>query len=157
MFTGEGFSLNLGFRNLLCSHGMDSVLFQVSQQFCGHQRILYLQSFLLNFSALARHVSPPPLPQYACTSVRMSPSKKVFFCYRCFYQHWARDSVSPVCRIFFLLHRVFFCSLNFEFQCYNVAQLCSRMQVHPAVGWFPKNRNKMKNNENIKIKKIKYI
>ena len=25
----------------------------------------------------------------------------VFFLYRCFYQHWLRDFVSPVCRIFF--------------------------------------------------------
>ena len=24
----------------------------------------------------------------------------VFVLYRCFYQHWARDSVSPVCGIF---------------------------------------------------------
>ena len=39
--TGEGFSLNLGFRAILCSHEMDSVLFQVSQKNCVHQRILY--------------------------------------------------------------------------------------------------------------------
>ena len=30
VFTGEGFSLNLGFRKKLCSQEMDSVLFQVS-------------------------------------------------------------------------------------------------------------------------------
>ena len=42
MFTGEGFSLNLGFRKFLCSQTMDSVLFQVSQKYCVHQRILYL-------------------------------------------------------------------------------------------------------------------
>ena len=31
MFTESGFSLNLGFRNFLCSQTMDSVLFEVSQ------------------------------------------------------------------------------------------------------------------------------
>ena len=30
VFTGEGFSLNLGFRNVVCSQEMDSVLFRVS-------------------------------------------------------------------------------------------------------------------------------
>ena len=27
-----------------------------------------------------------------------------FFLYRCFYPHWSRDSVSPVCGIFFILY-----------------------------------------------------
>ena len=45
MFTGDGFSLNSGFRNILCSQEMDSVLFQVSQKFCVHQRILYSAIF----------------------------------------------------------------------------------------------------------------
>ena len=30
VFTGDGFSLNLGFINIFCSQTMDSVLFQVS-------------------------------------------------------------------------------------------------------------------------------
>ena len=33
VFTGEGFSLNSGFRNILCSQEMDSVLIKVSQKF----------------------------------------------------------------------------------------------------------------------------
>ena len=41
VFTGEGLSLNLGFRKMLCSQEMDSVLFQVSQKFSVHKRILY--------------------------------------------------------------------------------------------------------------------
>ena len=54
---------------------------------------------------------PPPLPQYVCMSIRTSPSKKVSFCYRCYYQHWSRYSMSPVCGIVFLLQRVL-CSLK---------------------------------------------
>ena len=41
MFTGEGFSLISGFRKLLCSQEMDSVLIQVSWKFDVHQRNLY--------------------------------------------------------------------------------------------------------------------
>ena len=37
MFTGEGFSLNLGFRKFSSSQEMDSVLFHVSQKLCVHQ------------------------------------------------------------------------------------------------------------------------
>ena len=52
MFTGEGFSLNLGFRNSLCSQTMDSILFQVSQKKIVHKRILYFQkgdlTYILN-------------------------------------------------------------------------------------------------------------
>ena len=35
VFTGDGFSLNLGFRKILCSQEMDSVLFQV------HKNLVY--------------------------------------------------------------------------------------------------------------------
>ena len=41
VFTGDGFSLKSGFRNIFCSQEMDSVLIQVSRKFCVHQRILY--------------------------------------------------------------------------------------------------------------------
>ena len=55
---------------------------------------------------------PPSLSTSVCPSVRPpQKTKKVFFCYRCYYQHWSRYLMSPVCRIFFLLHRVF-CSLK---------------------------------------------
>ena len=33
---------------------------------------------------------------------------------------------------------------------YNVVQLCSRVQVRPALAWFPKKLKKLKYNENIK-------
>ena len=29
----------------------------------------------------------------------MEPLKKTFFWYRCYYSHWLRDALSPVCRI----------------------------------------------------------
>ena len=40
VFTGDGFGPKSGFRNLLCSQDMDSVLYQVSQTCCVHQRTL---------------------------------------------------------------------------------------------------------------------
>ena len=48
VFTGEGFSLNLEFRNFLCSQEMDSVLLQVSQNFCVHWRNLYSKMTYMN-------------------------------------------------------------------------------------------------------------
>ena len=49
VFTGEGFSLNSGFRSILCSQEIDSVLIQFSQKNCVHQRILYRD--MNNFSS----------------------------------------------------------------------------------------------------------
>ena len=44
------FRLNSGFRNFLCSQEMDSVLIQISQKLCVHQRILYLHTIHINTS-----------------------------------------------------------------------------------------------------------
>ena len=43
VFTWVGFSIFSGFIYILCSQKMDSVINQVSQNFCVHQRFLYMQ------------------------------------------------------------------------------------------------------------------
>mgnify|MGYP007123534740 CR=1 FL=1 len=57
-----------------------------------------------NASALARYFSlcrGYPLPFFFGGGQKMLVC---FFLYRCFNPHWSRDSVSPVCRIFFILY-----------------------------------------------------
>ena len=46
MFTGDGFSLNSGFRNILCSQEMNSVLIPVSQNcLCTPENPLVSENF----------------------------------------------------------------------------------------------------------------
>ena len=77
VFTGECFSLNLGFRNFFCSQTMDSVLFQVSQKFCVYQRILDL--FLMpcqgNFFPAGCHDADLEIPSF---QLGLSASGKYF-------------------------------------------------------------------------------
>ena len=45
-YTGEGFTLNSDFRNILCSQEMNLVLILFSQKLCVHERNLYFNIFL---------------------------------------------------------------------------------------------------------------
>ena len=66
-------------------------------------------------SSMTCEPPPPPLPQYVFTSICTSPWKKVFFCYRCFYQHWSRYLLSGF-RIFFCFTDFFVLKIPFLFQ-----------------------------------------
>ena len=74
-----------------------------------------VQNSALHCTALhcnALHCTPLHCTVLHCTAMHCTAlhcGLVCFFLYWCFYQHRSRDSVSPVCGIFYLFILIFFC------------------------------------------------